>query len=220
MRSRIMLLEDDRQLHMTIKAFLEYIDYEVISAYDAMEAKEMLYEKSSDLMLLDVKVPYQNGFDLLKELREGGDTTPAIFITSLSSIDDLSRGFDVGCDDYIKKPFELKELELRVKAAINKSFGSQKGIVKIDETTEFDIENFSLKIEDKKINLKQKEAKLLSLFLKNRAKIVSYDLINSTLWDYDEEPNSKSLRTYIYNLRAYLGRDRIRTVKNRGYTFE
>ncbi len=216
----ILLLEDDKELNSTIKQFLEYLGYKVFVAFDAWEAKDIVYETSIDLMLLDVKVPKQNGFNLLKELRDSGNTTPAIFITSLNTIDDLSRGFDAGCDDYIKKPFELKELELRVKATINKNFKSQKNIVKIDESIEFDIENFKLIVDNKEISLKQKEVNLLSLFLKNRDKIVSYDLINTTLWNYDEEPNSKSLRTYIYNLRRYLGKDRIKTVKNRGYTFE
>jgi len=216
----ILLLEDDKELNSTIKQFLEYLGYKVFVAFDAWEAKDIVYETSIDLMLLDVKVPKQNGFNLLKELRDSGNTTPAIFITSLNTIDDLSRGFDAGCDDYIKKPFELKELELRVKATINKNFKSEENIVKIDESIEFDIENFKLIVDNKEISLKQKEVNLLSLFLKNRDKIVSYDLINTTLWNYDEEPNSKSLRTYIYNLRRYLGKDRIKTVKNRGYTFE
>ncbi len=216
----IFLLEDDKELNSTIKQFLEYLGYKVFVAFDAWEAKDTIYENSIDIILLDVKVPKQNGFDLLRELRESGNTIPAIFLTSLNSIDDLSRGFDAGCDDYIKKPFELKELELRLKALIKKSYKSEKNIVCINDTIEFDIENFKLKVDNKEINLKQKEANLLSLFLKNRGKIVSYDLINTTLWDYEQEPNSKSLRTYIYNLRRYLGKDRIKTVKNQGYTLE
>jgi len=216
----ILLLEDDIELNSTIKQFLEYLGYKVFVAFDAEVAKDIVYETSIDLMLLDVKVPKQNGFDLLKELRDSGNTTPAIFITSLNTIDDLSRGFDAGCDDYIKKPFELKELQLRVQAAIKKSFKAVDNRVKIDDNIEFDIDNFKLIVDKKEISLKQKEANLLSLFLKNRGKIVSYDLINTTLWDYNEEPNNKSLRTYIYNLRRYLGKDRIKTVKNQGYTFE
>ncbi len=216
----IFLLEDDKELNSTIKQFLEYLGYKVFVAFDAWEAKDAIYENSIDIMLLDVKVPKQNGFDLLRELRESGNTIPAIFLTSLNSIDDLSRGFDAGCDDYIKKPFELKELELRLKALIKKSYKSEKNIVCINDTIEFDIENFKLKVDNKEINLKQKEAKLLYLFLNNRDKIVNYDLINTTLWKYEEDSNSKSLRTYIYSLRKYLGKNRIKSIKNIGYKFE
>lgn len=216
----ILILEDDKELNSTIKQFLEYIGYKVFVAFDAWEAKDTIYEQSLDLMLLDVKVPKQNGFDLLKELRDTGNTTPAIFVTSLNTIDDLSRGFDAGCDDYIKKPFELKELELRIKALIKKSYKSEKNIFHINDTIEFDLENFKLTVDNKEIYLKQKEAKLLYLFLNNRDKIVSYDLINSTLWEYEEDPNSKSLRTYIYSLRKHLGKVRIKSIKNIGYKFE
>ena len=216
----ILLLEDDIELNGTIKQFLEYLGYKVFVAFDAEVAKDIVYENSIDLMLLDVKVPKQSGFDLLKELRDSGNTTPAIFITSLNTIDDLSRGFDAGCDDYIKKPFELKELQLRVQAAIKKSFNATSNRVKIDENIEFDIDNFKLFINQKEQTLKQKEAKLLALFLKNRGKSLTYEQIFNAIWDYSQEPNSHSLRTYIHKLRQLIGKDRIKTIKNQGYLFE
>ena len=87
----ILVLEDDIQLSDTIKQFLEYSGYMVYPAYDASQAKDILYEKSIDLMLLDVKVPHQNGFDFLQERRDSGDTTPAIFVTSLNAVDDVTQ---------------------------------------------------------------------------------------------------------------------------------
>ena len=219
MQRTILLLEDDMQLNDTVKQFLEHHGYRVLSAYDAEQAKDLLYEHSVDLMLLDIKVPRQNGFDLLSELRKEGDTRPAVFITSLHGVEDVSRGFDVGCDDYIRKPFALKELLVRIEAQLRKAYGEEKTAVIIDETIHYYPEEYRLEIEGKKIALKQKEAKLLTLLYRRRGKLVYYDEINRTLWEYDESPSAGSLRTYIKTLRAYLGKARIETVKNIGYRF-
>ena len=215
----LLLLEDDLQLNDTIKQFLEHHGYRVLSAYDAHQAKDLLYENPVDLMLLDIKVPYQNGFDLLTELRKEGDKRPAIFITSLHGVEDVSRGFDAGCDDYIRKPFALKELLVRIEAQLRKAYGEQKACIDIDETIRYYPEELILKIADQSVTLKQKEAKLLTLLLENRNTLLSYEQINHTLWEYDETPSAGSLRTYIKTLRAYLGKERIETVKNVGYRF-
>ena len=215
----LLLLEDDLQLNDTVKQFLEHHGYRVLSAYDAHQAKDLLYENPVDLMLLDIKVPYQNGFDLLAELRKEGDKRPAIFITSLHGVEDVSRGFDAGCDDYIRKPFALKELLVRIEAQLRKAYGEQKACIDIDETIRYYPEELILKIADQSVTLKQKEAKLLTLLLENRNTLLSYEQINHTLWEYDETPSAGSLRTYIKTLRAYLGKDRIETVKNVGYRF-
>ncbi len=215
----LLLLEDDLQLNDTVKQFLEHHGYRVLSAYDAHQAKDLLYENPVDLMLLDIKVPYQNGFDLLAELRKQGDKRPAIFITSLHGVEDVSRGFDAGCDDYIRKPFALKELLVRIEAQLRKAYGEQKACIDIDETIRYYPEELILEIADQSVTLKQKEAKLLTLLLENQNTLLSYEQINHTLWEYDETPSTGSLRTYIKTLRAYLGKDRIETVKNVGYRF-
>ena len=219
MQPTILLLEDDLQLNDTIKQFLEYHGYGVLSTYDAHQARDMLYEKEVDLMLLDIKVPYQNGFDLLETLRKEGDTRPAIFITSLHGVEDVSRGFDVGCDDYIRKPFALKELLVRIQAQLRKAYGEPKESIQIDETTHYYPKSYQLKIGTDSFLLKQKEAKLLQLFLQNQGALLSYDQINQALWEYEETPSAGSLRTYIKTLRSYLGKSRIETLKNIGYRF-
>jgi len=216
---RIFLLEDDLQLHDTIKQFLEHLGYEVLSAFDAYEAKDLLYEKHVDLMLLDVKVPYQNGFDLLSELRKEGRQTPAIFITSLHTIEDLTRGFDAGCDDYIRKPFALKELQVRIEANLKKSFHTHSDTVEIAENILFDIHHYRLTVDGSPVSLKQKESTLLGYFLAHPNEIVGYEELYRELWEYDEEPNPASLRTYIHTLRKYIGKEKIETIKNRGYRY-
>jgi len=216
---RIFLLEDDMQLSDTIRQFLIHQGYEVFVAYDAHEAQDLLYEHAVDLMLLDVKVPYQNGFDLLTELRKRGNQTPAIFVTSLHSVEDLTKGFDAGCDDYIRKPFSLKELQLRIEANLKKTFDTHQNIIDINKNIQFNIKEYQLLINALPVSLKHKEAKLLAYFLSHTNKVLSYEKLFAELWDFDEEPNGASLRTYIYTLRNHLGKERIETVKNRGYRY-
>ncbi len=215
----ILLLEDDVQLSDTIKQFLEHSGYTIYPAYDAFGAKDILYEKSIDLMLLDVKVPNQNGFDFLKEVRESGDTTPAIFITSLNAVDDVTKGFDAGCDDYIRKPFALKELLVRVESLIKRHYGTKDSKVDLGNGYLFDIKGLFLEKDGHKIALKTKESRLLSLFLKYPNELLTYERIYETLWDFDETPSQGSLRAYVNTLRNLLGKDRIETIKQTGYRY-
>ena len=215
----ILLLEDDLQLSDTVKQFLEYSGYKIYPAYDASEAKDILYEKSIDLMLLDIKVPHQNGFDFLQEVRDQGDFTPAIFITSLNAIDDVTRGFDIGCDDYIRKPFALKELLARIEAILKRNFGTQSNQIDLGNDYIFDIKGLFLTQKEKKVALKNKEIKLLALFLQKPNELLSYDEINANLWDYDETPSHGSLRAYINSLRHIVGKERIETIKHVGYRY-
>ncbi len=219
MKQHILLLEDDLQLSDTIKQFLTLKGYEVYSAYDGFQAQDIVYEKQIDLMLLDVKVPLLDGFDFLKKLRENGSEIPAIFITSLNSVEDVERGFSLGCDDYIRKPFALKELLVRVQSQLKKVFSTHSEYVELGDGFSFDIKNLFLTQHGKKIPLKTKELKLLALFLSHPNKLLTYEKINDTLWEYDEEANSGSLRTYIKNLRSIIGKEKIETSKNIGYMF-
>ncbi len=217
--TNILLLEDDVQLNDTIKQFLEHSGYRVFPAYDAFEAKDILYEKSIDLMLLDVKVPNQNGFDFLKEQRDSGDTTPAIFITSLNAVDDVTKGFDVGCDDYIRKPFALKELLVRVESLIKRHYGTKDNRVDLGDGYWFDIKGVFLEKDGQKVALKTKESKLISLFIKYPNELLTYERIYESLWDFDETPSQGSLRSYVNTLRNLLGKDSIETIKQTGYRY-
>lgn len=140
--SKIFLLEDDANLNETVTEFLEEQGYDVTSVYDGYEAQEKLYESKYDLLLLDINTPGINGFDLLKEAREGNVLAPAIFITSLDSITDLERGYQSGCDDYIRKPFLLKELKIRVETLLRRGFFHDvKEYIDISSTAFYDIQN-------------------------------------------------------------------------------
>ncbi|MEA2048549.1 MAG: response regulator transcription factor [Campylobacterota bacterium] len=218
--SKILLLEDDANLNETVTEFLEEQGYGVVSVYDGEEAQEKLYESQYDLLLLDVNTPGMNGFDLLKEAREEGVLAPAIFITSLDSVDDLEKGFQSGCDDYIRKPFVLKELYIRVDTLLKRGFFHEsKELIKIDNTIEYDIKNNELIIEGKIVSLGHKESMLLKLFMKAEGEVIAHERIYGHLWDYDEEPSDTALRTYIKNLRKIIGREKIVSIKKQGYKF-
>ncbi|WP_304544648.1 response regulator transcription factor [Sulfurimonas microaerophilic] len=217
---KILLLEDDMALHETVKDFLESLEYEVISSFDGEDAGEKAYENNFDLLLLDVNVPKMSGFELLSEIRDRQNETPAIFITSLSGIADLESGYDSGCDDYIKKPFALKELQLRVETLLKREFYHNKS----DEVTlpngcSFDTGNDTLKQNGVLISLANKELQLLKLFLQHKNELVSHEVIENRLWGYDEESSESAVRTYIKHLRQILGKDTIVSIKKSGYKF-
>jgi len=218
--SKILLLEDDANLNETVTEFLEEQGYDVVSVYDGYEAQEKLYESKYDLLLLDINVPGIDGLELLKESREEGIVAPAIYITSMDSVDDLEKGFNSGCDDYIRKPFALKELQIRVETLLKRDFfHNVQELVQISENVAYNIKNNELIINDESVSLGNKESRLLKLFMKTEGEVIAHERIYKFLWDYDEEPSDTALRTYIKNLRKIIGKERIVSIKKQGYKF-
>ncbi len=219
-KAKIFILEDDINLNETIAEFLEEEGYDTTSAFDGDEAEDLMYENSYDLYLLDVNVPGTNGFELLKKARENSDKVPAIFITSLNSMDDLEIGYKSGCDDYIRKPFELKELLFRVQTLLKREFlhvNDEK--IKISKGIEYDMLTNELTVSGKTVRIQNKEALLLKLFIQKRGEIISHGVIYDTLWSYDEVSSDLALRTYVKNLRKILGKEKIVSIKKLGYKF-
>lgn len=229
MAAKILLLEDDFILSEIICEFLIEQGFEVVHCDNASSALNLAYEKQFDIWLLDVKVPegddfsqtsYLPGFGLLKALREANKTTPCIFITSLSSIQDIQSGYIFGCDDFLKKPFELLELKLRIETLLKRVFQSR-----IDEYEDFGnglkfyFVSKMLYQDDKLVSLTQKESLLLNLLLQNVNSYVSQSVIFDELWELDQEPSELSLRAYIKNLRKIIGRDKIINSHNKGYCY-
>jgi len=220
MKAKILLLEDDLTLSETVVEFLEDQGYEVVPAYDGEEASEIIYERVFDLFLLDVNVPLLNGFELLKQKRKEGVQTPAIYITSLNSIDSLETGYNSGCDDYIRKPFVLKELLFRIETILKRGFFHETSPrIVIGEDIEYDTDSNLLYVKGEKVQLNSKEGTLLKLFLQHQDETVIHEVIYETLWTYDETPSENALRTYIKNIRKIIGKDKIVSIKKLGYRF-
>lgn len=219
-KNRILLLEDDANLSETVCEFLESKDFFVTPVYDGEEAEVVIFEHQFDLLLLDVNVPCLNGFELLQKLRKANTMTPAIFLTSLNALEDLEHGYESGCDDYLRKPFALKELLFRIESILKREFfHTLKPKITITPTVEYDTSSHTLFVNNQEILLQNKEAKLLKLFLQKKNEIVSHETIMSYLWEYDEQESDDALRTYIKNLRKIIGKDAIVNIKKLGYKF-
>ena len=207
---RVLLVEDDRALNDTITKYLTKEGYNVTQCFDALCAKEKISQHSYDLLLLDVKIPYQDGFSLLETNQ---NFPPTIFITSLNGIEDIQRGFDAGAVEYIKKPFYLKELKLRIEAL----FKPKERLVDIDEDLRYDPDKLIIYKKGEAIHIKPKEAQLLEIFLKSPNTILAKEELLERL--YPQEPREGALRAQIKNLRKVVGKDRIETIKEVGYRF-
>lgn len=196
---KILLVEDDLILGDTIFDILENEGYEATWVKDGQVALEKTFINNYDLFLFDINVPFINGFELLKELRESGDVTPAIFITARVNIESLSKGFDVGADDYIKKPFEIEELLVRITTQIKKSFKSYNATIIYQDLT-FDIETEKIYKDNKELHLTPSEYKLFELFIKNINRVISKEEILYHIHE-GNEGSEAALRVQISKLK-------------------
>ncbi len=220
MKAKLLLLEDDSALNETITEYLEEQGYDVTSLYDGDEAQDKVYENSYDLLLLDVNVPGVDGFTLLKSAREAGTETPAIFLTSRSALVDVEDGFESGADDYLRKPFALKELLLRIENLLKRNFHHDNSSqIELGEGLYYDTATLSLSKNGELVILGEKESRLLKLFIQRRGELIVHEVIQEALWGFDETPSDDALRTYIKHLRQILGKENIVSHKRLGYQF-
>lgn len=213
---KILLLEDDVILQEIIEEFLVEQGYHVESFFDGEKALDAIGEGSYAMLLLDVNVPNIDGFEILSYLREIGNTTPVIYITSLAGTDDLKKGFGLGADDYLRKPFELEELNARIEHLVR--------LYRLQEEIEFDGMKFIPKVHqvfvgDEVIEMRQKEAQVLEYFIRNAGKIISCDEIIENVWDDEHVPTYATIRTYIKNLRKMFEKEYFDNIKGEGYRF-
>jgi len=214
---KILILEDDIVLNEVLDEYLSSLGYETTAISDGLTAQNLIYDDVFDLIVSDVNVPNINGFDLLKQMRKNGIKTPTIFLTSRNTPIDVQEGFDSGCDDYLKKPFELQELNLRI--------NNIKRLYNLSDNLKFQISkdifyNFDEKyitLVDKKVTLSKIESKVFEYFLRNEGKIVSIDELSTNIWGYDQNPSFSTIRTYIKNIRKIIGLEYIETIKGLGY---
>jgi len=196
---KILLLEDDLILGDTIFDILEAEGFETTWVKDGKIALEKSFISSYDIFLFDVNVPFINGFELLKDLRQSGDLTPAIFITARVDIKSLSKGFEIGADDYIKKPFDLDELIIRINTQIKKSFKSYTEFISYNNLR-FDIKKELVFKDNIELHLSPTEFKLFELFIKNIDKTISKEEILYHIHEGDEGSEA-ALRVQISKLK-------------------
>ena len=218
--TQILLVEDDETLSELISEYLSEQGYDVTVRTDAKAALDTAYERNFDILILDVKLPKGDGFSLLRELRRLGDDTPAIFTTSLNALQDLEIGYKSGCDDYLKKPYELKELLLRIQILLKRKFSHVNDeFIELNDGYKFYPSSKTLRQNGQIVNLSNKESELLALFLENKNALLSKETIFDKIWNYGEEPSELSLRVYVKNLRRILGKDAIVNRRGDGYIY-
>ena len=211
----ILLLEDDALLAESVIDELEEAGYGVTWVQESDEAAEAAWDASFSLYLFDVNVPGISGFELLAQLRESGDRTPALFLTSRNQVDDLRTGFASGADDYVTKPFDPEVLLVRIEAKLPKS-----GLKAVSRQLEVDAQNLYIRCRGEEERLPAKEFALLEFFLLREGQLSSPEAIIDEL--YPENPISiATFRTYIKNLKRHIeGCAVIENVKGVGYRFK
>jgi len=215
--STILLLEDDRLFSETLQDFLEEEGFDVRCALDPRTALELTYTHKFDLYLFDVNLPYESGFDLLERLRESGDMTPTVFLTSRDDKASLHEGFVRGADDYLRKPVDLEELSLRMHAIIRRQTREETvsiGNYRLDLLTKSLIDKSGEQVE-----VTQKAIELLVLLLEADGTVVTTERIKERLWAASKSASDGALRVYITQIKKAFP-SAIKNVRGVGYLFD
>ena len=215
---RILLLEDEYSLRISVKEFLEDIGYEVDGFMNGQEAHDAIYDKHYDLLLLDVNVPILSGFELLQKIRKEGNKTPAIFLTSMVDLENLKEGYKRGCCDYIRKPFNLEELELRISQVFAQLFLNDSESITIGCNISYDLTASKLLNDDKEIILRKTEKDILEVLIKHKNIVVSTEMLQDEVWGDYVEP--ATIRVQLNNLRKKLPEGVIQNRRGLGYIIE
>ncbi|MFT7824555.1 MAG: response regulator transcription factor [Sulfurimonas sp.] len=216
MEIRALILEDDRLFNETLQDFLEEEGYALDAVMDPYTALDLTYGNKYDIYLFDVNLPYESGFDLLGKLRESGDMTPAIFLTSREDKVSMAEGFGAGADDYMKKPIDFDELQLRIEALLRRQ--CRKNNIQIGEYI-LDVKNKLLYHQGREVELTTKVVELLILFIEAKGDVVTFDFIKKQLWAANQMPSEGSLRVYVTQLKKFFP-GHISNIRGVGYRFE
>jgi two-component system alkaline phosphatase synthesis response regulator PhoP len=223
-RKRIAVIEDDADIAYTIRVNLRKEKrYQVEHFATGIAALSALHERPFDLVILDLNLPDIDGLALCRELRSNDDTRriPIIMLTARVEERDKLLGFDIGADDYITKPFSMKELVARVSAHLRRvaSFETSEEEVFEDGDLRVDRARYEVRRGGEPVHLTKKEFDLLWLLIRNRSRVVTRDTILARLWDYDADVETRTVDVHIRSLRRKIGEDRIETVVGLGYRF-
>lgn len=221
MKAKILLVEDERDLSMIVCDTLRQQGYEVTAAFDGIDGLAKYKTAGADLIVADVMMPRLDGFAMAREIRRISPDVPIIFLTAKSTIDDIEEGFDLGANDYIKKPFELRELLIRIKALLrNKNNArSEEKSYPIGNYT-FNVSNQTLIFHGKERALSNIEARILEKLASCIGRTVDASQLMMAVWGRDEICNRNSLHGYIHKLRRAFRHDPdISIINQRGFGY-
>jgi len=222
---QILLVDDEAELTDPLSRILKREGYQVDIAHDGAAGSLLAVQKQYDLLILDWMLPYKTGLEICEELRSLGNTTPVLFLTAKDTLDDRVEGLDAGADDYLIKPFELRELLARVRALLRRPSPPAPVphvLLQINDL-KLDLENQLAYRQERAIELSDKENQLLAYFMRHPNQVLTHEQIYQYLWKEDEQPSSNALAAQIRLLRrkieAELEPPLIHTVYGRGYRF-
>lgn len=198
----ILLAEDEKQLSRALVTAMQATGYHVDPAYNGQEAVDLAGQRAYDVIILDIMMPKLNGIEALKQLRQTGNKTYVIMLTAMAEIDDKVTGLDAGADDYLTKPFSLKELLARLRSLERRSEDYQEDVLNFADIT---LDNDEQRLEShNSISLSGKETKLLAYLMKNPGKAIESSILLDQGWDKDDEADETDLLIYISYLRQKL----------------
>jgi two-component system, OmpR family, response regulator MprA len=202
MRSRLLVVDDDPDVRDSLRRALGYAGYAVGTAANGMEALSSLSRSPVDLVILDVLMPMLDGLEACRALRERGNTIPVLLLTARDAVDDRVAGLEAGADDYLVKPFALRELQARVNALLRRAQPPREVLGYADLT--LDVTSRTVTRDDTPVSLTKIEFALLELLVRNAEQVLSYDVILDRVWGYGEAPASNALQVFVGFLRRKL----------------
>ncbi|WP_303045180.1 response regulator transcription factor [Muribaculum intestinale] len=221
MSNKILFVEDEEDLTLIVADTLRGEGYEVVTAVDGEDGLEKFKTEAADIVVADVMMSNMDGFTMAKEIRKLSPTVPLLFLTAKSTIDDVEQGFEIGANDYLKKPFELRELIVRIKALLRRYGNNRTEDIRfaIGAYT-FNVTTQTLSFGDKETELSHFEAKILERLATNIGKTVDASELMIAVWQRDEQSNRNSLHGYIHKLRRALRHDpSISIINQRGFGY-
>jgi len=206
---KILLIEDEKKIADTLSKGLSELDYYVEKAYDGKIGLRLFESNTFNLVITDINLPGINGYDLAKTIRSRNQHIPIMMLTALSTTDDKIEGFDAGADDYLVKPFEFKELLVRIRALLKRTMHQHLpagNILKVADL-ELNVDSKEVTRDGTLINLTAKEFQLLEYFMRNRNRLVSRVDIAEKVWDVDFDTKTNVIDVYVNFLRKKIDKD-------------
>lgn len=216
---KILLMEDDPVLSDILLDYLQE-SWQVDYAFNSEEVYKQLDSNRYDLFIFDINVTGKNGLELLAELREFNNTTPAIIITAYTDTSYLKKAFELGAHDYIKKPFELEELNARIQNTQKLFNIENKSEISITDNISFLSHLKQIKTPLKSFSLSQKDSNILLYLITNKQRVITNDELTQNIWDFNNIPSDATIRSHIRTLREIIGKDKIQTIRGIGYKYE